>query len=96
MRDVLDTKRHYKKGGKAFGPEFSQMGTIIQGPTEFYSSRVPNRDRRQTFTNEVLATEQSTGRFRNKYKDIQSASTSGKKAFYKSLKAKRSAGTKRR
>lgn len=97
MRDVLDTKRHYKKeAGQAHGPEFSQIGTIIQGPTEFYSSRISNRDRRKTFADEVLATEQSTGRFRKKYKDVQSAATSGKKAFYKGLKAKRLGGTRRR
>ena len=38
MRGVLDPKRFYKKdSGKAAAPEYSQIGTVIEGPTEFYS-----------------------------------------------------------
>ena len=97
MRNVLDPKRHYKKeNGKATVPNFSQVGTIIEGPTEFYSSRIPNRERKKTFVDEVLAAEESTGRFKSKYNDIQAAKTSGKKAYYKKLKDKRSGGVRRR
>ncbi|KAF4551406.1 putative rRNA-processing protein fcf2 [Elsinoe fawcettii] len=97
MRNVLDPHRHYKKeGGKMKAPEYSQVGTIIEGPTEYYSSRVSNRDRKRTFVEEVLAGEQETGRFKKKYGDVQAKKTSGKLAFYKSLKAKRSASYKKR
>lgn len=96
MRDILDTKRHYRnEGAKTSVPGFSQMGTIIQGPAEFFSSRIVNRDRQRTFADEILATEQSAGRFRNRYMGVQAAATSGKKAFYKKLKAKRAVGTRR-
>lgn len=91
MRSVLDPKRHYKKDdSKSLVPDFCQTGTIIQGPTEFYTSRIPNKDRKTTIASEILATEESTGQFRNKYDSIQLAKTSGKKAFYKTLKARRS------
>ena len=97
MRNVLDPKRHYKKeNGKTNAPEFSQVGTIIEGPTEFYSSRIPNRERKKTFVDEILAAEESNGRFKRKYGDIQSSKTSGKKAHYKKLKESRSRGISKR
>lgn len=90
MRSILDPKRHYKKdNSRPDVPAFSQVGTIIEGPTEFYSGRINNKDRKKTFVEEVLAQEEKTGRFKKKYNEIQQAKTSGKKAFYKALKAKR-------
>ncbi|OGE56671.1 hypothetical protein PENARI_c003G01646 [Penicillium arizonense] len=91
MRSVLDAKRHYKKdNGRAKAPEFSQVGTIIQGPTEFFSSRIAKKDRKKNFVEETLAVERGNKRFQSKYRDIQATKTSGKKAFYKDLQAKRS------
>ncbi|KAK4969913.1 dTDP-fucopyranose mutase [Elasticomyces elasticus] len=97
MRNVLDPHRHYKKeSGKMKAPEFSQVGTILQGPTEYFSARIQNRDRKKTFIEEVLSGEAETGRFKKKYGEIQNTKTSGKKAFYKALKAKRAGGIKKR
>ena len=93
MRSVLDPKRHYKKdNSKSDVPAFSQVGTIIEGATEFYSSRIKNKDRKQTMLEEVIAQEQDSGRFNRKYQDIQTTKASGKKAHYKALKAKRNKG----
>ena len=97
MRSVLDPKRHYKKeNGKAQMPEFSQVGAILEDPTEFFSSRLLNKDRKKTFVDEVLAGERSTGRFKSKYNEIQSGKTSGKKAHYKKLKEQRSRRNQKR
>lgn len=97
MRNVLDPKRHYKKeNGKAQAPEYSQVGTIVEGPTEYFSSRIPNRERKKTFIDEVLAAEEENGRFKKKYGDIQAMKTSGKKAYYKKLKEKRNRGVRKR
>lgn len=91
MRNVLDPHRHYKKdNGKLRPPEYSQVGTIVEGPTEYYSARLSNKERKRTFVEEVLAGEQSSGRFSKKYGDVQVAKTSGKKAYYKGVQAKRS------
>lgn len=91
MRSVLDPKRHYKKeNGKAKAPEFSQIGTVLEGPTEYYSARISNRDRKRTFVDEIMAVEESTGRFKEKYGNTQKAKTSGRKAYYKDLQHKRS------
>ncbi|OJD12592.1 hypothetical protein AJ78_06835 [Emergomyces pasteurianus Ep9510] len=95
MRPVLDPRRHYKKdNSKAKAPEYSQVGTIIEGPTEFFSSRIPKKLRKRTFVEEAMATEKETGRFRRKYEEIQAAKTSGKTAHYKAVKAKRAGGSK--
>ena len=96
MRNVLDPHRHYKKeGGKMQPPEHSQVGTIIEGPTEFFTGRIEHKKRKRTLVEEVLAGEQETGRFKKKYGELQSKKTSGKKAFYKELKAKRKGGVKK-
>ncbi|GAQ41194.1 nucleolus protein required for cell viability [Aspergillus niger] len=95
MRSVLDPKRHYKKeGGKARPPQYSQVGTIIEGPTEFFSSRIAKRDRKKTFVEEALAAEQGNKRFEAKYKDIQSLKQSGKRSYYHNLRAKRNTRSK--
>ena len=65
------------------------MGTIIEGPTEFYSARLSNKERKRTLVEEVLAGESATQRFKSKYKEIQAAKTSGKKGHYKNMKAQR-------
>ncbi|KAK4936041.1 dTDP-fucopyranose mutase [Elasticomyces elasticus] len=90
MRSVLDPHRHYKKNNrKGKIPTFSQTGTVIEGPTEYYSARINKRDRANNFVEEAMATEKETGRFKRKYAEIQEAKTSGKKAHYKKLMAKR-------
>ncbi|KAF1985922.1 Fcf2-domain-containing protein [Aulographum hederae CBS 113979] len=90
MRAALDPHRHYKKeNAKAVPPPFAQVGTIIEGSTEYFSARVHNKDRKRTFVDEVLASENSTGRLKRKYAEIQATKTSGKKAHYKALMAKR-------
>jgi hypothetical protein len=90
MRNVLDPKRHYKKdNARNDVPAFSQVGTIIEGPTEFYSSRITNKDRKQTLLEEVAAQEKESGRFQQKYEEINKGKASGKKAHYKALQAKK-------
>jgi len=90
MRNVLDPHRHYKKNTrKGKIPTFSQVGTVIEGPTEWYSSRINKKDRSKNFVDEEMKNEKETGRFKRKYNDIQGAKTSGKKAHYKKLLAQR-------
>ncbi|MCJ1276893.1 hypothetical protein MMC21_004700 [Puttea exsequens] len=93
MRSILDPHQHYKRdNSKNPIPEYSQVGTIVEGPTEYFSSRIPNKKRKRTFVEEVLAGEGSTGRFRQKYNEIQSSKTSGKKAYHKQQREKRRQG----
>lgn len=90
MRSVLDPKRHYKRENlRNRVPEFSEVGTIIEGPTEYFSARLTRKERKQTFAEEILAGRVATHRFKTKYNEIQEAKTSGKKAYYKAIKAQR-------
>ena len=90
MRNVLDPKRHFKKGSKKnIVPDFSHVGTLIEGPTEFYSARIPRKERSTSLAEEILTNEVATHRFKAKYEDIQSRKTSGRKAFYKAQQGKR-------
>ena len=96
LRSVLDPQRHYRSESiTSSAPEFSQMGQIIQGPTEYFSSRLSNKERKRNFVEEILANEQFTSRFKRKYTEIQASKTSGKKAYYKNLKAKKSRGVRK-
>lgn len=89
MRSVLDPKRHYrKKNLNPNGPKYSQVGTIIEGPTEYFSARLRNKERKRTIVEEVMTGEAETGRFKREYLKRQVAKTSGKKRTYRDFNAK--------
>ncbi|KAI1340451.1 Fcf2-domain-containing protein [Xylariaceae sp. FL0016] len=94
-RDVLDPKRHYKKDTLKV-PEYSQVGTIVAGPTDFFNSRLTKKERKRTLLEEVLENEDSTRRFKSKYGEIQATKTSGKKGHYKKMMEKRYGRTNKR
>jgi hypothetical protein len=93
---VLTLWQDKKDNSAAKIPEFSQVGTIIEGPTEYFSGRLSNKKRKQTFVEEVLAREKSDGRFKLKYEAMQVAKTSGKKAHFKKMKELRRGRLKNR
>ncbi|KAL3228475.1 rRNA-processing protein FCF2 [Nakaseomyces bracarensis] len=87
-RAALDPKRHYKKD-KWKVPERFSVGTIVEDKTEFYSSRLKNKERKSTML-ETLMTDDTTDKyFKRKYSEIQDKKTSGKKAHYKKMKSMR-------
>ncbi|KAI0127896.1 putative rRNA-processing protein fcf2 [Xylariales sp. AK1849] len=90
MRGTLDNKRFYKKDNSRLSvPEYSHVGTLIEGPTEYFSARMTKKERKRTLLEEVLETEDTTRKFKSKYGEIQAAKTSGKKAHYKKMTQKR-------
>lgn len=92
LRSVLDPKQHYKKdASRSLVPDYSEVGRILEGPLE-YKTRLPNKERKRTFVEEVLAKERLTGRFKKTYADIQSSRTSGKRAHYKKVQSRRKGG----
>ena len=94
MRGALDPKRHYKnESPQSLASGNFQIGTILEGPSEYYSARIPIKDRKQSFADEVMSSETSTGRFKRKYGEIQGSKTRGRKAFYKKLQQARSKGS---
>lgn len=95
LRGVLDPQRHYKKdNSRPSVPEFSQVGTLVEGPGEFFSGRIPRKQRHKTIFEDVLASERSgegksQGRLKRKYEELQVGKQSGKKGFYKEAMRKR-------
>lgn len=87
-RSALDPKRHYKKE-KWDIPKFFQTGTIIEGNTEYYSSRMKRKDRGNTLVEEVLNDGDANKYFKRKFSQIQEAKHSGKKGHYKKVKLMR-------
>lgn len=71
-RQHLDPKRFYKSmgTGRARGeiPSRVQFGTVVVGPHEFYSARVPRRQRRARIIDEVLADGDASRYIRNRGK----------------------------
>ncbi|ROT38858.1 hypothetical protein SODALDRAFT_333488 [Sodiomyces alkalinus F11] len=87
---ALDPQRHYKKDSlKPRIPRYAHIGRIIEGPTEFYSSRLTRRERKRTLVQEIMAAEAASTKFKSKYENIGAQKSSGKKAFYKKLVAHR-------
>lgn len=68
------------------------MGTLIEGPTDYYSGRLTRKERKQTLVEEVLASGEANSKFKTRYAKIQEKQTSGKKAHYKKLMARRKRG----
>ncbi|KAG1050254.1 hypothetical protein G6F43_007460 [Rhizopus delemar] len=89
MRHVLDRKRHYKKMGKQENPTYFQMGTIIEGPTEFFSARLTKKERKQTIVDELLASEEQKQYYKRKHDEVSAKANNGGKRDYKKLKAHR-------
>ncbi|KAG0051413.1 hypothetical protein BGZ83_003799 [Gryganskiella cystojenkinii] len=92
LRNVLDPKRFYKREdkGKPKFPKYFQVGTIIEGNTEFFSSRLTKKERATTITGEVM--KDLTGRdyYQRKFNEIQETKQSGGKRFNKKGKGKQS------
>ncbi|KAG0204935.1 hypothetical protein BGX28_003277 [Mortierella sp. GBA30] len=92
LRNVLDPKRFYKREekGKPKFPKYFQVGTIIEGNTEFYSSRLTKKERATTITGEVMKDVTGRDYYKRKFDEIQEAKQSGGKRFNKKGKGKQS------
>jgi len=55
MRKALDPKTFYKGDDMKGLPRFFQKGTVVESKAEFYSSRIPKKQRKQTLADELLA-----------------------------------------
>ncbi|EHK17802.1 uncharacterized protein TRIVIDRAFT_76153 [Trichoderma virens Gv29-8] len=87
MRNVLDPK-HQRKTLRSTAPEYSQVGRIIASPTDPYSARLGSRERKSTLLESIMSAHNDT-KLASKYSSIQEMKREGRKAFYKSVVAKR-------
>eukprot|EP01023_Acetabularia_acetabulum_P037617 TRINITY_DN3576_c0_g1_i6.p1 TRINITY_DN3576_c0_g1~~TRINITY_DN3576_c0_g1_i6.p1 ORF type:complete len:427 (-),score=51.44 TRINITY_DN3576_c0_g1_i6:234-1514(-) len=89
LRQTYDPKRFYKSFESDNLPKYFQIGTVVEGPADFYSGRLPKRYRRSTITEELLAdpefNQQRKKRF-DQIKDEHDRHLSQKKALKKAQK----------
>lgn len=72
-RNYLDPKRFYKSSDPT--SKFIQVGTVIEGASEFYSSRLTKKQQRTNLVEEVMA-DPSTARYaQDKYRKMQQEKT---------------------
>jgi len=67
-RTYLDPKRFYKNTDK-FG-SVVQVGTVIEGAAEFYSSRLTKKERRQNLTEELMSDPKTVAYTKNKFQNM--------------------------
>ena len=60
LRGALDTKRFYKRNNITTRPKYFQVGRILESPADFYHSRVPKKQRKNTIAEEMVAEVSST------------------------------------
>jgi hypothetical protein len=69
-RNYLDPKKFYKSAD-SFDGKILQVGTVIEGSTEYYSSRMTRKERRMNITEELMADANVRQYAKRKYLDIQ-------------------------
>ncbi|KAG8435557.1 hypothetical protein GDO86_013481 [Hymenochirus boettgeri] len=82
MRRAMDPKRFYKKNDREGFPKYFQVGTIVDSPLDFYTSRIPKKQRKRTIVEELLADSEFRRYNKKKYKEIsaeKAAIAEGKK-----------------
>ncbi|KAA0714223.1 Deoxynucleotidyltransferase terminal-interacting protein 2 [Triplophysa tibetana] len=82
MRSAMDPKRFYKKNDREGFPKYFQVGTVVDSPVDFYSSRIPKKQRKRTIVEELLADAEFRSNNKNKYQEImndKAAHGAGKK-----------------
>ncbi|KAJ3694799.1 hypothetical protein LUZ60_000176 [Juncus effusus] len=70
LRSVIDPKRHLKKGSDKSNPKYFQVGTVIEGTSEFYSGRLTKKERKSTIADELLSDPSFKAYKKRKVKEI--------------------------
>ncbi|VDO79017.1 unnamed protein product [Soboliphyme baturini] len=71
LREVLEKKkRFYRSLGRTGLPKYFQVGTVVDSPYDFYSSRVPRKERKSTIVDELLNDMDMKRKFKARYQQI--------------------------
>jgi len=87
-RNYLDPKKFYKSADNSKN-KVMQLGTVIEGSAEFYSSRLTKKQRRTNLTEEIMADPAAADYTRNKYKKMQQVKSEKGRKFNKKKLSKR-------
>ena len=78
--------RFYKNADKV--GKVLHVGTVVEGPSEYFSSRLSKKERKQTIVEEILGDKTLKDYSKRKYSEIQ-YEKSNKKKMFKTKKGKR-------
>jgi Fcf2 pre-rRNA processing len=78
--------RFYKNADKV--GKVLHVGTVIEGPSEYFSSRLSNKERKRTIVEEILGDKTLKDYSKRKFSEIQ-VERSSKKKMYKTKKGKK-------
>lgn len=70
MRNILDPKRFYKHNDRRAKPKHFQVGRIMDNAADFYSSRVPKKQRKGNLAEELLEDAQFQQYQKRKYNEL--------------------------
>lgn len=89
MRGALDPKKHYRRNDTNKLPKYFQMGTVVEGAHEFYSSRVPQGKRKKNMVDELLEDAEFRRKNKKQFLELRKKQMSGGKRFYKEMMNKK-------
>lgn len=72
------------------------IGTVIQGPAEYKSARLTNKERRGTIVEEILADKDIKSYSKRKFMEIQASKAPGRKKKNGSGKANKNSGNSKK
>lgn len=79
-RNALNRDRHYKRDNSEI-PKYFQVGTVIEGATDFLNGRISKKNRKRTITEEILADHENIATIKSKFLETQDARPKRKKPF---------------
>lgn len=79
LRETLDPGRFYKKKATAEVSKQFQIGTIIEHPIDYYSSRATKKERKQTLIDEFIADAEFKTNVRKRYGRLRATNAIKKK-----------------
>ncbi|XP_063057762.1 deoxynucleotidyltransferase terminal-interacting protein 2 [Engraulis encrasicolus] len=91
MRSAMDPKRFYKKDDREGFAKYVQVGTVVDSPLDFYHSRIPQKERKRTIVEELLADAEFRSNNKRKYQEImteRAALVAGKRHKKNKFKSK--------
>ncbi|XP_038063837.1 deoxynucleotidyltransferase terminal-interacting protein 2-like isoform X2 [Patiria miniata] len=92
MRSTLDPKRFYKHNDMTAMPKFVQVGTVVESAADFYHSRIPKKQRKQTIVEELLADAETRRYNKRKYLELQERTKRWGPRSSRNRKGKKKAG----
>uniref|UniRef100_A0A5S6QUP5 Fcf2 domain-containing protein n=1 Tax=Trichuris muris TaxID=70415 RepID=A0A5S6QUP5_TRIMR len=79
LREVVDPTVHYRRNYRKTFPKYFEIGRVVDNPIDFYSSRIPKKQRKSTIIEELLADAEAGRRMKEKYSEMAAQRNSRRK-----------------